>query len=74
MPGTKSSGRPGGNPDIVKYGFTTERKEALTAQMNVRVAPSMLAKVKKQKNWNEFVRQAIEKALAEVEEANLKSA
>ena len=72
MPGTKSSGRPGGNPDIAKHGFKTDRKEALTAQMNVRVAPSMLAKVKKKKNWNEFVRQAIAKALEE--EENFKSA
>ncbi|MDJ0717025.1 MAG: hypothetical protein QNJ54_22880 [Prochloraceae cyanobacterium] len=73
--GNKNSGRPGGNPDIRKYAFKTDRKESLTKQMNVRVAPSMLEKLQAQENWHEFVRQAIEKALAEVEEEkNIKSA
>ena len=73
MSGTKSSGRPGGNPDIAKYGFKTERPEPLREQINIRVSTSMKKSLLKQKNWNEFVREAIAKALQEQEE-ELKSA
>ncbi len=59
--------------------FKTDREEPLTKQMTIRVAPSMLEKLRAQKNWHEFVRQAVEekleKALAEPErEENIKSA
>ncbi len=53
--------------------FKTDREEPLTKQMNIRVAPSMLAKLKKRKDWNEFVRQAVKEKL-EREEENIKSA
>ncbi|MGF1486618.1 MAG: hypothetical protein ACFBSE_05840 [Prochloraceae cyanobacterium] len=56
---------PKGNPNIKKYGFKTDRKESLTAKLSIRVAPSMLNKLKEQENWQELVRQAIEKALEE---------
>ncbi len=59
MAGTKSSGRPGGNPNIKEYGFKTDRAEPLVAQLNIRVPSSLKAKLKKKENWQEFVRQAI---------------
>ena len=59
MPGTKSSGRPGGNPELKKYQFITDRDEPLTAKLSMRVAPSMLEELKKRENWQELVRQAI---------------
>ncbi len=71
MPGTKSSGRPGGNPDLKKYGFTTDRPEPLRESVHVRVSASMKKQLKEKENWQEFVREAIAKAL---EEENLKSA
>ena len=43
--------------------FTTEREESCTAQMNVRVPPSLIAKIKQKENWQEFVRQTLKKAL-----------
>ncbi|MDJ0713878.1 MAG: hypothetical protein QNJ54_06630 [Prochloraceae cyanobacterium] len=77
MAGTKSSGRPGGNPNIKKHGFKTDRKYPLTENMTIRFdRPTKDAlKAGKLPNWREIAREAVEKALAEVEEEeNLKSA
>ena len=52
--------------------FKPKGEETLSVQMNVRISPSLNAELKKKKNWQEFVRQAIAKALDE--ENNLKSA
>lgn len=41
MPGTKTSGRPGGNPDLKKYCFTTDRDEPLRERLQIRVPASM---------------------------------
>ena len=41
MPGTHTSGRPGGNPDIKKYGFKTDRDEPLRERLQIRVPASM---------------------------------
>ena len=69
MPGTKSSGRPGGNPDIKKYGFRTDRDEPLRSRLQLRVPDSMKQQLDQQDNWQEFVRQAIyEKLHADCEE------
>ena len=54
---------PKGNPDIVKYGFTTERTEPCTAQISVRISPSLKAKLKNVDNWQELVRETLEKAV-----------
>lgn len=54
---------PKGNPNIKEYGFTTDRKESLTAKLSMRVAPSMLDELKKQDNWQELVRTAIAEKL-----------
>ncbi len=54
---------PKGNPDIAKYGFKTDRPEPCTAQVNLRMPPSLKAKLKEKDNWQEFVRQTLQKAL-----------
>ena len=59
MPGTKSSGRPGGNPDIRQHGFKTDREEPLRERLQLRVAASMKQKLQQHNNWQELVRQAI---------------
>ncbi len=63
MPGTQSSGRPGGNPDIKKYGFKTDRAEPLRERVQIRIPTSMKKKLQEQENWQEFVRQAIAEKL-----------
>ena len=67
MAGNKNSGRPGGNPDIKKYWFETDRPEPLRESLNVRVSASMKKRLKEEENWQEFVRNAIAKALEEKE-------
>ncbi|WP_019499161.1 hypothetical protein [Pseudanabaena sp. PCC 6802] len=59
MAGTKSSGRPGGNPDIASYGFTTDRPEPLEAHLQLRIPASMKEGLDVLSDKNEFVRQAI---------------
>ena len=67
MPGTKSSGRPGGNPDIKEYGFKTNRAEPLRENLQVRVSTSMMKQIKSIENWHEFVRVTLAKGLKERE-------
>ena len=61
-------GRPGGNPDIVKYGFKQQYEwdEPCTASIALRLPPSLSKKLKKLPDWQELVRQAI----AEIVEEN----
>ncbi len=65
MPGTKSSGRPGGNPDLEEYQFEQKYDwdEPCTAKMTLRLPPSLYAEIKKLPNWQERVRKAIAKEL-----------
>ena len=48
---------------IKPYVFKTDRQESCTAQLNLRVPPSLLSQIKSQDNWQEFVRQAIAEKL-----------
>ena len=48
---------------IEAYTFKTKRKESCTAQLNLRVPPSLSARIKQKENWQEFVRQTLQKAL-----------
>ena len=41
--------------------FTTDREESCTAQINVRIPPSLKAKLKNVDNWQEDVRQYLQK-------------
>lgn len=66
MPGTKSSGRPGGNPDIKKYAFKSDRDEPLRSRLQLRVSDSMKQQLDQQDDWQEFVRQAVSEKLQAV--------
>ena len=57
--------RPGGNPDLVKYQFKTDRSEPCTAKLTLRVPPSQYAELKKLPNWQEKVRGAIAELIEE---------
>ena len=56
-------GRPGGNPDIAKYGFKPKHdwEESCTERMQIRMPPSMKAAIKAGliKDWQEVARKAI---------------
>ena len=52
-----------GNPEVAKYHFQTDRKEACTAQLSLRIPPSLLEQVKQQDNWQEFVRKTLAEAV-----------
>ncbi len=55
----------GGNPNIKKYGFTTERENPLVEKMTLRMDEEMKAAIKAGKlpNWQEIARQAIAEKL-----------
>lgn len=63
MPGTKSSGRPGGNPELKNYGFKTNRAEPLREKIQLRVSSNMKKELSNQEDWQEFVRIAIAEKL-----------
>ncbi len=48
---------------IKKYQFKPKGKETLSRQLNIKVTPSLEAKLKAKKNWNQFAREILEKAL-----------
>lgn len=62
---------PKGNPESLKgHGFKTDRDEPLRSKLTVRVADSMMEKLKALDNYPEFVRQAIAKALSELKNSD----
>ncbi len=65
MPGTKGSGRPGGNPDLEKFQFKQKYDwdEPCTALVAVRVPPKISEEFKKLPNWQERLRKAIAREL-----------
>ncbi len=65
-----AKGRPGGNPDLKNYQFKTERKHPLTETMTIKFdRPTKEALTSgKLPNWREIAREAIAKALQEIEE------
>jgi hypothetical protein len=65
MAGTVASGRPGGNPDLKKFQFSTDNEESNTALLGVRIAPSQLEKLKAIKGWQDILRAKIKEILAE---------
>ena len=61
-------GRPGGNPDFgTKYTLTTDRPEALTERVTVRIPPTMKKKLKQLADYPEFIREAIAEKLEKQE-------
>jgi hypothetical protein len=60
--------RTGGNPDLEKYQFTTEREEPLTAKFTLRVTHSMLTELKAISNWQEKTREKLSDLVREAKE------
>ena len=54
---------PNYNPPVKNY-FKTDRAESCTASLSLRITPSLKADLKKIDNWQEFVRQTLEEAVA----------
>jgi len=65
--GSLNSGRPGGNPDLVVHQFKTDREEALSERLSIRISPSMMKFLKMLDNYPEFIRQAIEEKIERME-------
>ena len=61
---------PKGNPQIKEYGFKSDREHPLTKRISVRVDEPTKKKLKAGKlpGWSRIAREAVEKALAEIEE------
>lgn len=59
--------RPGGNPNIQKHGFKTDRERPLVEKMTLRMDEEMKAAIKSGilPDWQEIARKALEKALHE---------
>ena len=55
------TGRPGGNPSLEKYQFTTDREDPLTELMSLRMGILMKAAIKTGclEDWQEVARQAL---------------
>ncbi|GAX44409.1 hypothetical protein NIES4075_54270 [Tolypothrix sp. NIES-4075] len=58
-----------GNPDNLQP-LTTTRDEPLVKQISLRLPESMYVKLKSLDNYPEFCRQAIAKALSELEDSD----
>jgi hypothetical protein len=59
------SGRPGGNPDIVKYSFKPSGEEGLSIRLQIKITKSMATALEALGDRkSDFVRQAITDALA----------
>lgn len=64
------SGRPGGNPDISKHGFQAAGDEPNIYRLNVRIPESLKIRLDPMgKDKNQFVRNAIAKALEELDKS-----
>jgi len=66
--------RPGGNPEITKYSFTTDRPEPLTEKIQVRAPRSLAERLERleremqlQPNKQEVLREAIAEKLDRIE-------
>ena len=64
MAGTKGSGRPGGNPDLEKHQYTTDKTEACTGKLDLRVAPTDLEKLRAIDGWRDILREKIKEIIA----------
>ncbi|MGI2906553.1 hypothetical protein [Tolypothrix sp. VBCCA 56010] len=61
--------RKGGNPNIKQHGFTTNRNESLVKQLTIKITESTYKRLKVLGDAkSEFIRQAIDKALDELDE------
>jgi hypothetical protein len=50
------TGRPGGNPDLVKHQFTTDREEPCSERIQIRLPRSLKERIQEIPNWPEWAR------------------
>lgn len=60
-----AKGRPGGNPDLEKYQFKTDKDERdrLKKHIQLRISENMANQLEKLPNKQEFIREAIKEKL-----------
>lgn len=56
--------RPGGNPELKNYQFSSDKPEPCTAKLTLRLPPSDYEKLKTLPNWQDQARQAIKALIA----------
>ena len=61
--GSQASGRPGGNPDLEKFQFKTDKSEPCTAYLGLRIPPSELQRLKAIKGWQDILREKIKEII-----------
>jgi hypothetical protein len=54
-----------GNPGIKKYHYQAAGDEPLIAHLQIKIAPSQLAALKRRKDWQNYLRSLLADALAE---------
>lgn len=52
-------GRPGGNPDLKKHQFTTDKTEPCNANLQVKVPVSLKDAIAKKPDWQDWVRKIL---------------
>lgn len=65
--------RPGGNPDLIKYQYKIKGENPLSKKLSVNFTEKMHQEVIK-RGGSEFIRQAVEKALSDIEQPTSYSA
>jgi len=55
--------RKGGNPDLGRHKFVTDREQPLVKHLQIRVSQEMWGQLEREEDWREFVREAIASAL-----------
>jgi hypothetical protein len=54
-----AQGRPGGNPDLVKHQYTTERAEPCSDRIQIRMPSSLVERIKSIPDWPEWARKTL---------------
>ncbi len=57
--------RPGGNPDLKKHQYTTDRTEPYVVNLQICVTASLKEAVTSRPGWRDWVRAALEKEFAQ---------
>jgi hypothetical protein len=69
-----TKGRPGGNPGLVKFQFSTDREEPCSAKLTLRIPPSQYEKLKQIPNWQDKTREAIADLLEQLDSSSTEEA
>lgn len=54
-----AKGRPGGNPDLQKFQFTTDKDEPCTTLLQLKVPQSLKDAIAQKPNWQDWVRKLL---------------